>query len=64
MTVPELVSTIVLGIPNFAVAFWAIYNQHKTIVSLLKSNERLIDLCVDLRPTTDEMLGLKPNQTP
>jgi hypothetical protein len=49
MSIPELLSTIVLGIPNFAVAFWAVYWQHKTITALLKANQALVDLCTGIQ---------------
>jgi len=36
-----LIASIILGIPNFAVAIWAINHQNRTITKLLAANERL-----------------------
>lgn len=39
----DLLSQIILGAPNLAVAFYVLWRQQKTIDTLLATQERLID---------------------
>jgi len=47
----QLVSTVVLGVPNFAIALWCLWRQQRTIDALLANQEALIQQLVKLCAT-------------
>lgn len=40
---PDLVSTIIAGVPNLAIAVWCIWNYQKTIDKLIDQENKLLD---------------------
>lgn len=50
MTIEEFVQTIVLQLPNLAVALWVIWRDSKTIEKLLTTQEGLLERLLNRDP--------------
>ncbi len=45
----QIISTIITGLPNLAVAIWCIWNYQKTISGLLDQQSKLLDQLLQAR---------------
>jgi len=44
----KLIETLVLGLPNFAIAVWCLWRQQRTIDTLLAHQQKLLDRYIQL----------------
>jgi len=50
----SILTTIITGLPNIAVAIWVIWNDRQTIKALLDVQQKMLESLMALHPPQDE----------